>query len=130
MATRRSTGAVRVGVRTLLCGVLLGASGCYHHHVRAEQRPIGRDPSKEGHSEVLWSYVWGAVQEDFKASESCGATQGQEGEALQDVSYHSNFGFALVTVLTIGFASPVTVTWTCAKDPTPVVTGEDPDDPM
>lgn len=96
-----------------LAAVYLGA--CYHPRVAVVQQPVGIDPTSQEQSETLWSIAWGLAQDTYDASASC------RGSALQSVTTHSNLGFGLLTVVTIGFVSPVTVTWRCAKPETPVV---------
>jgi hypothetical protein len=99
-------------------------SGCYHARVSANERPIGRDPSSLGQSETLWSIAWGLSQQNLDTSGSCGP------DAIQSVTSHSNGAFNLLTVVTLGFVSAVTVTWRCAKPETTVIDGAQPDDPL
>lgn len=88
-------------------------------------QPVGINADQRGESEVLWSLAWGAAQENFDTSQSC------KGLPLKSVTTHSNLGFSLITVLSLGFASPVTVTWTCGKETTPVIDSDnDPNDPI
>jgi peptidoglycan/LPS O-acetylase OafA/YrhL len=82
------------------------AVGCYHHRAAAADLA----PATESRSVMLWSFVWGALQQELQP-DNCPKA------ALQQVTVSSNFAFALLTVVTLGFASPVTVEWRCAKDP-------------
>jgi hypothetical protein len=117
-------------VRACIAWLVIAAfplSGCYHPRVAAVQQPIGIDPTSQEESETLWSIAWGLAQDSADTSASC------DGAALQSVTAHSNLAFDLLTVITIGFFSPVTVTWRCAKPETPVVdgdNGDNGDDPL
>jgi Bor protein len=107
-----------------LWAALLSPTGCYHYQVNAVQAPVGIEAERRGEGAVLWSLFWGLSQENFDTTGSC------HGLPIKSVTTHSNMGFALVTVVSLGIASPVTVTWVCAKETTPVVEGDRPDDPI
>ena len=115
---------LRVRRLVLLCGVVSTQAGCYHYQVNAVQQSVGIEADQRGESEVLWSMFWGLSQEDFDTTKSC------MGLPLKSVTTHSNLGFSLLTVVSLGIASPLTVTWSCAKEPPSVVTGESSDDPI
>jgi len=87
-----------------LLGALM-ASGCYHYRAA----PPDLVPSTEPESRTVWSYAWGLVQQNVQPP-SC------QGVGLSEVTVSTNFGFTLLTVLTLGFVSPATVEWRCAKD--------------
>jgi hypothetical protein len=77
--------------------------GCtYHYRVRAP----GKTGSTLPKGEVVWALAWGLVQEVPKV-DNC------NDQALAEVHQTSNFAFALITVLTLGFASPQKVEWIC-----------------
>ena len=104
--------------------LLLGA--CYHARVSASERPVGRDPDSLDRSETLWSVAWGLSQQNLDTSgrSACGP------DPIQSVTAHTNLGFDLLTVVTLGFVSAVTVTVRCAKPDPIVVAGGDGDDAL
>lgn len=59
-------------------------------------------------STTVWVYAWGLAQPRVVAPEC-------KSGALQDVRTSTNFGYALITVATLGFVCPLTVEYTCAK---------------
>lgn len=123
----RSTTAPRSGSRSpwrqpptvpilLLTSFLL--SGCYHYRAAARQ-PAGEDAVGGSRGvaasggEVVWSLLWGAVQET-PTIDNC------QGEDLAEVTVHTNLAFSLLTVATVGLVAPAEVEWWCAKpDPAP-----------
>lgn len=80
--------------------------GCYHYRALVPQ--AAGPPATEPKSEVVWSFIWGLVQENPRI-DNC------QGQPLAEVHVTSNFGFALLTVATLGLAAPVRVEWRCAK---------------
>ncbi|HEX2730926.1 MAG TPA: hypothetical protein VHM70_04950 [Polyangiaceae bacterium] len=99
-------------------------SGCYHYQVNAVHQPTGIEADRRGESAVLWSWFWGTLQENFDTTKSC------LGLPMKSVTTHSNLGYSLITVLSLGIAAPIKVTWVCAKEPGPVVDGDNPNDPI
>lgn len=94
-------------------GVLLGlCAGCYHYRVS----PTHVAPATEPRTEVLWSFAWGAVQQWIEP-ENCPQV------GLAEVTVSTHFGFTLLTVLSLGFVAPATVTWRCAKRAPPADDG-------
>ena len=94
--------------RTIACLALLGllTTGCYHYRTEA---PGGASiPGTDYEGEVVWSLVWGLVQENPSIT-TC------NNQPLSEVRMTSNFGFSLLTILSLGFASPALVEWKCAK---------------
>jgi hypothetical protein len=88
----------------LLCLSL--TSACAHYRVQVPGAAGVGATEPEG--EVLWSLAWGVVQEE-PTVDNC------QGRALAEVHQSTNLGFALITVATLGFASPQRVEWRCAK---------------
>lgn len=43
------------------------------------------------------------------------------GTGLAEVRVHTNFGYELISVLSLGFAQPITIEWSYAKQPQLVV---------
>jgi hypothetical protein len=87
--------------------LLLGGTGCYHYHVAAP----GFDPATEPQRQVVHSLAWGLVNKPQTAlARNCANSN-----ALDQVKVSSNLGYTLLTVVTLGFWSPVQVEWKCAK---------------
>lgn len=102
MKPRSSLGVtVRTTSTALLAALLLG--GCYRYRTHAPEVIDGTTPR----SETVWSLAWGLAQEQPDVN-NC------RGQGLADVTVADNFGYTLITVLTLGFASPKRVEWTCA----------------
>ena len=95
----------------LLALLLASAQGCYHYRVAASG-PAGANPSTFPQSTTLHSVLWGLVQ-DQTLEHVCA-----QDEALARVHTTSNFGYTLLTVVTLGLWAPVQVEYACAN-PTP-----------
>ena len=85
--------------------------GCYHYQVAAAG-PAGANPSTFPQSTTLRAVFWGLVQ-DQALTRVC-----TQDEALERVRTTSNFGYTLLTVVTLGLWAPVQVEYACAN-PTP-----------
>jgi hypothetical protein len=84
-------------------------TSCYHYRAQAPSVPPKTEPERE----VVWSSVWGLVQER-PIIDNC------QGQALAEVHTSTNFAFALLTVVSIGFVAPQIVEWRCAgAEPAP-----------
>ncbi len=95
----------RLGATALLVCLAL-APACYHY--RAQVPDVAGAPSTEYAGEVVWSLVWGLVQQNPQI-DNC------HGQALAEVRVTTNFGFTLLTVATLGLVAPAKVEWRCAK---------------
>ena len=84
------------------------APGCYHYRVTTIEGDGGA--STEYQKKVLWSYCWGLVNKprDFVVP-NCDST------ALNEVRYTTSFGYAFVTVASLGLLCPTKVEWKCHK---------------
>ena len=108
----------RAWVRAIGMVLCLGSlSGCFHYRLA----PVGADGralavATEPKSVTLWAFAWGLVQPVARPA-SC------QGNGVAEVTSSSNFGFAALTVVTLGLVAPFEVEWRCAKDQ-PVV-GDD-----
>jgi hypothetical protein len=90
-----------------LCLLLL--AGCYYYRAQGPGAAGRGVTDYEG--EVVWSLAWGLVQTNPRVA-NC------QGQALAEVRTTNNFGYVLLTVVTLGFVSPQRVDWRCAS-PTP-----------
>ncbi len=113
-------------VSTIL--LVFHASACYHYRAIPQQQAsdtaVGgaRGLGTELEGEIVWALAWGLVQEAPRI-DNC------EGQDLAEVEVTSNLGFALLTIMTLGFVAPVKVEWRCGKPaPTDSVIGGDEDD--
>ena len=88
---------------------LLLLSGCYYYRAQAPGAAGRGVTDYEG--EVVWSLAWGLAQTNPRVA-NC------QGQALAEVRTTNNFGYVLLTVVTLGFVSPQRVDWRCAS-PTP-----------
>ena len=84
-------------------------TGCYHYHVTAPKP----DPATEYESRTVHSYLWGLIQSDNVEASDCLSN------ALDEVHITNNFGYSVVTVVTLGIWAPLDVQWRCAKEPSP-----------
>ncbi len=91
-------------IAAVLCVAIVSA--CYHYRAQPPG-PAGMG-STDYAGGVVWSFVWGLVQQNPQI-DNC------QGQALAEVRVTSNFGFALLTVATLGLAAPAKVEWRCAK---------------
>lgn len=111
----------RVAVLVLM-GTLMIAQACYHYRavpaqpITAEE-PGGAPPAATDYeSETVWALAWGLVQRQPDI-DNC------EGQGLAEARVTTNLGYALLTIATLGFASPVRIEWKCAKatpEPEPI----------
>lgn len=87
--------------------LLVFCTGCYHYYVAAPEF----DPATEPQRRVIHSLAWGLANNPKAVlAQNC-----KSSNALDQVRISSNLGYALLTVLTLGFWSPVEVEWRCAK---------------
>ena len=101
--TRRMRHRLVVGCLSLLLGV---QTGCYHYRVSGEDVPAG----SEAKQATLWSSLWGTRQQNINTGQTCLSNPTAE------VTMSSNFGYAVLTVLSLGLVAPIDVEWKCAKD--------------
>ena len=101
--TRLMRHRLAVGCLSLLLGL---QTGCYHYRVSGEEVPVG----SEAKQSTLWSSLWGTRQQNIDTGQTC------LNNPTAEVTMSSNFGYALLTVLSLGFVAPIDVEWKCAKD--------------
>jgi hypothetical protein len=92
--------------------VFLWLTGCYHYRFT----PVGPDhepipPATEPEAVTVWSFGWGLISQPLIRPSNC------QGNGAAEVTTTTNFGFALLTVITLGVVAPLEVEWRCAIDP-------------
>jgi hypothetical protein len=88
-------------------------SGCSLYRLQDPHRFPG---SAQHEHRVVWSFLWGAVVQPVQI-DSC------NGQPVEEVQVRSNLGYSLITVLSLGLASPVRLEWKCAA-PSDVTPGD------
>ncbi len=96
-------------ISLLLVIVLFSTESCYHYRVLTTES----DPATEYQSKVVYSYFWGLVNnpKDFVVP-NC-----NNKNALDEVRVTTNYGYSILTVITLGIFSPIEVKWRCSKPP-------------
>jgi hypothetical protein len=89
-----------LSLTVVLCLIL--AQGCYTYRLQA---PGQYGVATKG--EVVWSLAWGLIQEQPRI-DNC------NNQAIAEVTVRSNLAFEIITVATLGFASPKKIEWKCA----------------
>jgi len=87
--------------------VVLLIQGCYHVRINTAHY----DPSTNYESKTVHTLFWGLVQEDVIAK-NCDAL---EVKGLDEVRVTTNYGYSLITVLTLGIWCPTQIEWKCSK---------------
>ena len=85
------------------------AAGCYHYKVHVPQP----NPETEWKAKTVHSLFWGLVQENAPADDCAD-------NVIDQVRVTTNFGFVLLTVISLGIWSPMRVAWRCANLEPPV----------
>ena len=85
----------------------LNLQSCYQYRILT----TAPDPSTEYKKQVLWSYAWGIWRnpKDFTVNNCIDST------GIDEVVVTRNPGSVLLTIVTLGIVSPVTVQWKCHK---------------
>lgn len=96
----------RMALVAVVVATIAGGPGCYHFRVTAPQP----DPATEYEQRTVHALFWGLLQTDTRAVDC-------ESNALDEVRVTTNFGYALVSVATLGIWVPMDVEWRCAKEP-------------
>jgi hypothetical protein len=60
-------------------------------------------------SQTVNSFFWGLMQENVQPPNCV------ESDAMQEVRVNWNYGYSLLTVLSLGIWAPMEVEWRCAK---------------
>ncbi len=96
---------------------LMSAPGCYNMRLATKAQPATELQRK--HANI---YLWGLVQKpQYLATPLCD-TLGVNG--VSEVYVRTNFGYALLTVATLGIWCPITIEYRCSKPCQP--SGDDP----
>lgn len=98
-----------IKVRLLIPVVLLviATHGCYHYRVIATE-----SAATEYEKRTVYSLFWGLAQENIPASDCLSG-------GINEVRVSTNFGYALVSVATLGIVVPLDMEWRCAKEAPP-----------
>lgn len=96
----------RVPLALLTC--LLLFSSCYTYRVATHAQP-----GTEFNSRTAHSFFWGLVQNPKEIATPICDSLNTNGVAVVQVK--SNFGYSLITVLTLGIWSPMRIEWKCSK---------------
>jgi hypothetical protein len=86
------------------CVVILITSGCAHFRIA----PEGSPPATAPQSRRVHALAWGALEPRMTPL-NC------HGNGMSAVTVEVTFIDAVATVITLGFWTPVTIEWTCAK---------------
>lgn len=89
---------------------LLVSQACYHTRVLTDTPPA----SAMYESKTVNNFFWGLLQQNVEVGR-----QNCPSNALQEVRVTTNFGYALVTIVTLGIWSPLEVQYKCAKPAAP-----------
>jgi hypothetical protein len=98
----------RQASRIAAAGLFLAlGTGCYHYRVTAPDPTPATEPQRK----TVHSLAWGLVNQPQSVSTlAC-----EPSNALDEVRVTTNFGYTVLTALTLGFWSPLQVEWRCAK---------------
>lgn len=100
--------AEKKGITLLLLSCSFLLQSCYSYRL-ATQAQSASDP----HRKTAHVYLWGLLQKpQYITTPTCDAL-GVNG--VSEVYIRTNFGFALITVGTLGIWCPMIVEWRCSK---------------
>lgn len=92
--------------------ITVGLPGCYHYRISTAKN----DPSTTYVKKTASSFFWGLVQKRENGIDVVAANcDSLKVASIDEVRVTTNFGYSLITVLTLGIWSPVTLEWKCAK---------------
>jgi hypothetical protein len=94
----------------LVIPVALCGSGCFSYRLATHDQP----GSIHSESATANSYLWGLVNKPALIKTPICDTLGVNG--VSEVTVKTNFGFALITVVTLGIWCPVKLEWICSKN--------------
>lgn len=97
---------LRVPLALMTC--LLFLNSCYTYRVATHAQP-----GTEFNSRTVHSFFWGLVQNPKEIATPICDSLNANGVSV--VQLKSNFGYSLITVLTLGIWSPMKIEWKCSK---------------
>ena len=98
----------RLRVWLPLAASLLFLSSCYNYRIATHAQP-----GTEFNSVTAHSFFWGLVQSPKEIATPICDSLNANGVALVQVK--NNFGYSLITVLTLGIWCPMKFEWKCSK---------------
>jgi hypothetical protein len=96
----------RVSAALLVCGILF--ANCYSYRIATHAQPGTEFQTRTAHS-----FFWGLVQNPKEITTPICDSLDVNGVAV--VQVQNNFGYSLITVLTLGIWSPIKLQWKCGK---------------
>lgn len=91
-----------------LAASLVLLSSCYSYRINTHAQP-----GAEFNSVTAHSFFWGLVQNPKEITTPICDSLNANGVALVQVK--NNFGYSLITVLTLGIWCPMRIEWKCSK---------------
>lgn len=87
--------------------LIVSLQGCYSYRVL---NTVNDPASVQYHHKILWAFCWGLVvnPQTFSVNDC-------ENNGIDEVRISTNLGTNLITVISLGFLSPVKVEWKCHK---------------
>lgn len=104
-------------LRLTMVAAQLMTMGCYRYHLLSPEP----DPIVTACQRTVHTLAWGLITRDTRTTHCEGAVPDsvasacRQSNAIDQVRVSSNFGFTLLTILTLGFWAPVELKWNCAK---------------
>lgn len=92
----------------LALSLIVLTSSCYTARIETHAQP-GSEVSKQ----TVNFFFWGAIQSPKRITTPICDSLGVNGVA--EVTVRNNFGYSLITVVTLGIWSPTRVEWKCSK---------------
>jgi hypothetical protein len=81
---------------------------CYQYRMI----PNNVTPANEVRDTTVYSYLWGAYEHTIQPADC-------HGNGLTNVKVKTNFGFVLISAITLGIVVPLKIEWQCANDNCP-----------
>ena len=92
----------------LATAIMFTLNSCYTTRVATQAQP-----GTEVSSKTVNSFFWGLVQNPKRVTTPICDSLGVNGMA--EVTVRNNFGYSLITVVTLGIWSPTRIEWKCGK---------------
>ncbi|WPU96274.1 hypothetical protein SNE25_12170 [Mucilaginibacter sabulilitoris] len=92
----------------LASAITLTLNSCYTTRVATQAQP-----GSEVSSRTVNSFFWGIIQSPKRVNTPICDSLNVNG--LAEVTVRNNFGYSLITVITLGIWSPTRVEWKCGK---------------